>query len=519
MFEPLRGFRDYYPKDWEEVNENLFSKAREVAKSFGFREIEMPIIERTEFLTKKSGEEIKQQIFNIFPQHFIKEFFKNEKKDINAEELIKNIEMALRFDLTMPSIRMALKKYRELTKPIKWFYIAKNFRYEEPQKGRDREFFQIGVEIYGEKSWKADLEALNFAITFLNQIIKDKYKLKVNNRNLMEELIKNRFKINEKNKQDLYRLIDKVRKISEEDFFKEATKILDSEEKIKELLYLIKEPLSLNEFSEILNSLNLNEETKKEIEEQLNFLNYLSNKCLIEWDFSIVRGLDYYTGLVFEFYDKDEKYRSLGGGGRYNSLAQILGFNEEVPATGLALGPRVLEVFMKENKLWKEVKRRVDFFVIPISEKEFFYTYDLVEEIRRAGFVAEIGFKKGLTKNLNLANKLCSEYAIIIGENEIKENKLLIKNLKTGEEVLVNKSLFLERLKIDKIDNVLNDLLEERFKIVLKIKEIKKRENLSIVDEKREKEVIEKFNKGEFKEFKKEIAKKIIEESKKLQVK
>jgi histidyl-tRNA synthetase len=481
MFEPLKGFRDYYPKDWREINENLFLKAREVAKSFGFEEIEMPIIERTEFLTKKSGEEIKEQIFNILPRELL------QKKEIKVEKLKNLIEMSLRFDLTMPAIRMAMKRYKELTKPIKWFYIAKNFRYEEPQKGRDREFFQIGVEFFGEKNFIADLEVLNFAITFLNKIgLKGLFKVKVNDRRLMDYLISQLIE-NKEEKQKLYRLIDKVRKISEEEFRKEAFDILKDESKVSKLYNLIKKPMGLNEAERFIKELLNKENLKEQLIQEIDFLKYLEKKANIEFDLSIVRGLDYYTGFVFEIYDKDEKYRSLAGGGRYDNLAEILGFKEKVYATGMALGPSVLEVLMKDKKIWKEKEEEKDFIIIPVSKNELLYAYEIAEKLREKGFKVEFAYKKGISKNLDYANRLNTKFAVIIGEEEVKNNIVTIKDLETGISKNLNVDLFIERIEIDKIDELLNKTLEERFKVVLKIKEIKEKNNIPIEDKEREK--------------------------------
>jgi len=660
-YEPLKGFRDYYPKEWKELEKNLFEIAKEVAESFGFEQIEMPLIEKTEFLLKKSGEEIKEQIFNILPKKtlilineveklikkvneklvndeltiekvfitniskfesyfseylnkFPKELEKNEKLDNYIKilknkidelkeknlsfkfEEIKNLkkeklneitknkdfliefgenylislvttknysltktnaltydedfylsisykplilidifslnpEMSLRFDLTMPAIRMAMRRYRELVKPIKWFYIAKNYRYEEPQKGRDREFFQIGVEFFGEKSFIADLEVLNFAITFLNKIgLKDLYKVKVNDRRLMDYLINNLVSNDKKKKEEIYRLIDKVRKISEEEFKKEALNILNDEEKVENLYNLIKRPLTLNEAKRFIEELfedDLTEDMKKminnknDLEEQLisqiEMLKILEKKAKIEFDLSIVRGLDYYTGFVFEIYDKEEKYRSLAGGGRYDNLAETLGFKEKIYATGMALGPSVLEILMKDKGIWKEFKEKKDFIVIPISKEDFLYAYIVAEKLRDKGFKVEFAYKKGVSKNLDYANKKNVKYAIIIGENERKENKVKIKDLESGDEKLEYLDLLLERLFIDRLDKKISKLLENRFERVLEIGKVKKKINIPIENKEREREVINKFKKGKFEKEKETIIKKIIEESKNLQ--
>ena len=576
-FNPLRGFRDYYPKDWREVRENLFLKAQEVAESFGFEQIVMPVIERTEFLLKKSGEEIKEQIFNVLPKktliliNRVKEIVNeineksNEKigkievmktdskgtlklEDLNKDVLLKNNkvvvnfgdenylikvskegggvllidesslnpEMSLRFDLTMPAIRMAMKRWKELTKPVKWFYIDKNFRYEEPQKGRDREFFQIGVEFYGVKDSIADLEVLNFAITFLNKIgLEKKFKVKINNRKLMDYLISQILKSEQR--QDLFRLIDKIRKISEADFKKEAMEILKDEGKVNVLFDLVKKPLSLEEAEEFIKKEVKDDNLKERLLKEIELLKLLSDKAYLEYDLSIVRGLDYYTGLVFEFYDLEEKYRALAGGGRYDNLAESLGFKEKVYATGLALGPSVLEIFMKENNLWKKRKSERDFIVIAVSKNELNYAYKVAEELRDKGFKVEFSYKKGIAKNLDYANKLNAKFAIIIGENEVKENTITLKNLETGEEVKVNKDLFLERAFIDKIDSGLNELLNKRFETILRIKKIKEAHNLKVEDKNKEEVVIGKFKDGKFEKEKEEIIKKIIEKSKEIQ--
>ena len=601
-FEPLKGFRDYYPRDYKELEENLFKTAKEIAESLGFEQIDMPLIENTEFLLKKSGEEIREQIFNILPKKililiseikrlvkkinnynndlvkevliaykptkselkfasfnldeiknleekklkdlvdktfflefgevYLVSFFSKKNKNtgfykisdnpsIFVDKSLLNPEMSLRFDLTMPAIRMAIRKYRELVKPIKWFYIAKNYRYEEPQKGRDREFFQIGVEFFGEKSFVADLEVLNFAITFLNKIgLKDKYKVKVNNRKLMDYLI-SELTSEESKKGELYRLIDKIRKIGEKEFKKEALDILKDEDKVNYLYNLIKRPLSLEEAKIFIEEFFKNSQNKLKIEllEEISFLKLLEKKAFIEFDLSIVRGLDYYTDFVFEIYDKEEKYRSLGGGGRYDNLAEIFGFKERIYATGLALGPSVLEVFMKDKGLWKSFKEERDFIVIPISKEDFEYSYFIAEKLREKGFKVEFAYKKGVSKNLDFANKKNVKFAIIIGEEERKKKKVKIKDLKSGNEKLLDIDLAINRFFIDKIDKELSYLLEKRFEAVLEISKIKKELNIPIENKEREKEVISNFKVGRFKKEKEEVIKKIIEESKKLQEK
>jgi len=601
-FEPLKGFRDYYPRDYKELEENLFKTAKEIAESLGFEQIDMPLIENTEFLLKKSGEEIREQIFNILPKKililiseikrlvkkinnynndlvkevliaykptkselkfasfnldeiknleekklkdlvdktfflefgevYLVSFFSKKNKNtgfykisdnpsIFVDKFLLNPEMSLRFDLTMPAIRMAIRKYRELVKPIKWFYIAKNYRYEEPQKGRDREFFQIGVEFFGEKSFVADLEVLNFAITFLNKIgLKDKYKVKVNNRKLMDYLI-SELTSEESKKGELYRLIDKIRKIGEKEFKKEALDILKDEDKVNYLYNLIKRPLSLEEAKIFIEEFFKNSQNKLKIEllEEISFLKLLEKKAFIEFDLSIVRGLDYYTDFVFEIYDKEEKYRSLGGGGRYDNLAEIFGFKERIYATGLALGPSVLEVFMKDKGLWKSFKEERDFIVIPISKEDFEYSYFIAEKLREKGFKVEFAYKKGVSKNLDFANKKNVKFAIIIGEEERKKKKVKIKDLKSGNEKLLDIDLAINRFFIDKIDKELSYLLEKRFEAVLEISKIKKELNIPIENKEREKEVISNFKVGRFKKEKEEVIKKIIEESKKLQEK
>lgn len=442
MYNPLKGFRDYYPKDWKELQENIFSKARKIAEIFGFEEINMPLIEETEFLTKKSGDEIKQQIFNILPIEAI--LLSKEKKCIESE--IIQPKMSLRFDLTIPSIRMVLKKYKQLVKPIKWFYIEKNYRYEEPQKGREREFFQIGVEFYGEKEFIADLEVLNFAISVLNEIgLKDKYKIKVNDRVFMEYFVNKYLKEpNPTNIKKLFNIIDKMRKISEEEF-KNKIKELIKEEEIENFYEKIKKPQNLEDIKKFFEKEITNEKLKENLIKTINYLKLLENKAKIEWDFSIIRGLDYYDGFIFEIYDIEEKYRSLGGGGRYNKLANILGFKEEFYATGVALGPSVLEVLMKEKNIWKEIEIKKDFLVIPVNPKNFEevkYCYKITNFLREKGKITEFGYKKNLSKNLDYGNKIKVKYSIIIGEEELKNKKLLLKNMESGEE----KKITLEEL-------------------------------------------------------------------------
>jgi histidyl-tRNA synthetase len=276
-FKPVKGTEDFYPEE-KAVQNAIFDSLRDSARAFGFREVESPAIESMDLLTAKSGEEIKSQLFNF------------EQKG--------NEELALRFDLTVPFTRMFVEKQKELPKPVKWFGISRMWRYEAPQKGRFREFYQLSAELFGSDKPEADAEIVNLAIDCLKRfgLFDQDFYVKINNRKLMEGLLL-QAGMPKRLLEEITRVIDKKAKISAEAFKEELLKTgLDvaTVDKIVEFSDIKGTP------EEVFSKLSdLNEESQAGLDELKAVLNLVDSKYVVV-DMSLARGLAYYTGTVFE---------------------------------------------------------------------------------------------------------------------------------------------------------------------------------------------------------------------------
>ena len=410
QYQKVKGTVDYYPEE-KEVQKYIFNKLRQTAVNFNFKEIETPAFETLELLTAKSGEEIKTQIFTL------------EKR--SSEQL------GLRFDLTIPAARMFIQKQKELTKPVKWFYIDKMWRYEAPQKGRLREFYQFGVEVFGSDKPEADAEIISLAIESLKSLglTKNDFFVKINNRKLLEGLL---LEIIPKEKlEDCFRLIDKSSKIKDEEFVSELKKLRlnDSQiSKIKDIIKLKGRP------SDVISKIEASsEQTKLALLETNKIAELLEEyEGVIVLDLSVARGLAYYSGTVFEIFDKGNELRSIAGGGRYDNLIELFK-GEPTPAVGFGMGNITLGLLLESRGLLKKQDLSPDYYVayFPDARNE---ALKLIAKLRKDNVVETDLMQRKFGKQMEYANSINAKKLIVIGENEVKSNLLKIKDMKTGIE-------------------------------------------------------------------------------------
>lgn len=418
-FQKPKGTEDWYPKDkarqiW------LFGKLRDAAKRSGFQEIESPAFEEMSLLTAKSGEEIKNQIFVL------------EKK---GDE-----EFGLRFDLTIPAARMFIQKQKELPKPVKWFYIDNMWRYERPQKGRFREFYQFGVELFGSDKAEADAEIINLLIESLlslgleeNDIV-----LKLNNRKIIEGYLD---QLSIKNKDAALAVLDKARKISEEEFNKELKDIGLNKEQI-EKLGVLRNPFDVKNldypFSQKF-AFFQNEAAKaglQELENVFKALDAFGKLKFLQVDFSTVRGLAYYTGTVFECFDREGKLRAIAGGGRYDNLISQFG-GDATPATGFAMGDKVISLVLEERGLLPETDMGPEYFIASVNDEVKLKVLELAGKLRRKTSVEIDLMQRGLSKQIQFASSLGAKKLIVIGPDELKKGEAKVRDMKTGKETSI----------------------------------------------------------------------------------
>lgn len=412
----VKGTRDLLPEDMAK-RRYVFEKIREVFEAYGFKEILTPTFEYTKLFELRSGEEVVEQLYAF-----------EDKGGRN---------ISLRPDLTSSVARLFVNSFQTAPKPIRWYYIANMFRYEEPQSGRLREFWQAGVELIGSPNIEADAEVIALLIeSYLNTGLRE-FTVNIGDRVLLDEFAK---MLGVKDDIGLMRLIDKKDKMSREEFIKGLRDFGLSEEDIRKVFALIelkgKPDDVLPKAYELFESEIAVEELKK-IEELFELLKAYGVEDYVLIDFGIARGFDYYTSIVFEaIAPNDLGIGSIGGGGRYDNLIEVFG-GKPTPATGFAIGIERLIPILESKGLLPEFKVGSDVFVayigkeIEIKKKAI----EVTQMLRRAKIRAEYDIQgRKLSKALDYANSIGAKVVIILGKRDLAEGKVTIRDMESGEQ-------------------------------------------------------------------------------------
>ncbi|EHR78966.1 histidyl-tRNA synthetase [Thermococcus litoralis DSM 5473] len=412
----VKGTRDLLPEDMAK-RRYVFERIREVFEAYGFKEILTPTFEYTKLFELRSGEEVVEQLYAF-----------EDKGGRN---------ISLRPDLTSSVARLFVNSFQTAPKPIRWYYIANMFRYEEPQSGRLREFWQAGVELIGSPNIEADAEVIALLIeSYLNTGLRE-FTVNIGDRVLLDEFAK---MLGVKDDIGLMRLIDKKDKMSREDFIKSLKEFGLSETDIEKVFTLIelkgKPDDVLPKAYELFESEIAVEELKK-IEELFELLKAYGVEDYALIDFGIARGFDYYTSIVFEaIAPNDLGIGSIGGGGRYDNLIEVFG-GKPTPATGFAIGIERLIPILESKGLLPEFKVGSDVFVayigkeIEIKKKAI----EVTQMLRRAKIRAEYDIQgRKLSKALDYANSIGAKVVIILGKRDLAEGKVTIRDMESGEQ-------------------------------------------------------------------------------------
>ncbi|MDR2377353.1 MAG: histidine--tRNA ligase [Puniceicoccales bacterium] len=386
MFQHLPGFRDFYPEDCAAYYP-LWATMKKCAGQFGFQEYRAPILEPLELFTKKSGDEIVDQLFSF--------------SDKGGRSV------ALRPEITPSLIRMVGAKIHSLPKPIRWFSIAECFRYERPQKGRLRSFYQFNADILGEESPNADAEVIALGIHILQSLGfgPEDFHVRLSDRQLWALFLKANH-IPPELLSAVLVIIDRMGREKSQTVL-DTLVSLSSDLPWKELLQEIRQLQSLQDIAELSSFLGQadNPEVRLEWGQRLETLSHLRSRLetmgygnYITLDLSVVRGLAYYTGFVFEFFEREGHMRALAGGGRYDDLAAKLGCSKtDIPAVGLAIGDVTLqELLIKKQKLPSPPPSRDIVLVFASPEAEILALQDAYL-LRQKGFRVTYAMK-GSTK-------------------------------------------------------------------------------------------------------------------------
>ena len=415
----LPGFMELLPSE-----QILFDQMRKTIedsyKTFGFLPIDTPIIELSEVLLAKAGGETEKQIYRF------------NKGDT---------DLSLRFDLTVPLAKYVAKNYGSLSFPFRRYQIGKVYRGERAQKGRYREFYQCDIDIIGDETLDIinDAELPAVIATTFRRLGFDEFTIKINNRKILNGLYES---INQTEKAvDIMRIIDKIDKIGDQAVMEELAKIEVPEESINKIMQFIKIDGTTDEKLQKLQSLGIENDTYKlgveELGEVVKYIRLfgIEDKNFVI-DLSIARGLDYYTGTVYETFLNG--YRELGSvcsGGRYENLAQNY-TDKKLPGVGISIGLTRLFYKLNELNLIKVEKKSIsDILIVPMTEN-LQVPIKLATELRNARVNTEIYLnEKKLKAKMKYADKLEIPYVIVIGDNEIESGRVKVKEMRTGEEI------------------------------------------------------------------------------------
>lgn len=387
--EPYKGVRDFYPEDWA-IQTYIFDVWRKTAESFGYVEYNASPLEPTELYKAKSGEEIiNEQTYSF--------------KDRGDRDV------TLRPEMTPTVARMIAARKRELKFPQRWFSIPNCFRYERPQRGRLREHYQFNCDIFGVASLEAEIELITLVSKVLENLglKKEQFKIGINSRNSIYKAIEN-LAVNKENTEKVRGLLDKKKKIK--NFDEELEKITGNNKKL-----VIEQGEDVAELLERLKKAGLDN---------------------VVFDEELVRGFDYYTGIVFEFSDTNpENPRALCGGGRYDNLLEIFG-EEKMPTVGFGMGDVTIRDVLETYGLLPQISSKTDIAILPFSPEFFEHADTLAMKLREKFNVAVDYSEKKIGDKIGKADKEQITHVLVVGEDEVKTGQYKLKNLKTKEEQL-----------------------------------------------------------------------------------
>ncbi len=430
--QPYKGARDFYPED-KRLQKYMFGVIRRVVERFGYEEYDAPILEPLDLYLAKTGEEIVNEQTYTF-------------EDRGGRRV------AIRPEMTPTVSRMVAGKRQELGYPLRWYSIPNLWRYERPQRGRLREHWQLNVDIFGLEDTYAEMELIQTADAILKSFgaTHDMYTIKLNSRKLMDFIMKEYLKLTEVQIHMASKLIDRMHKMPLAEFEAEAEAILTPSQRdagtANKLIGVLKIK-QIHHLPEIIRE----HESAKEVKRLIEMLKdaRVSN---VEFDITVMRGFDYYTGMVFELFDNHpDNNRAMMGGGRYDGLVGLFGV-EPVPTAGFGWGDVTLQNFLEGHDLMPNLRPEVDVYVVLIGD-----IYDkaqkVIDELREMGANVAVDLTgRKPDKQIKTAVKKGINYAMFIGEKEIKEELYEIRNLLTGVE---------ERHSASRICSIIKDYRDE----------------------------------------------------------
>jgi len=415
--ESYKGVRDFYPADMA-VQNYIFSKMKKTAESFGYSEYGASVLEYSDLYKAKSGEEIVNEQTYTF----------KDKGDR---------EVSLRPEMTPTVARMIAAKQKELSFPLRWYSIPNLFRYEKPQRGRTREHWQFNVDLFGVKNINADVEVISLASSLMKSFgFKDSdFEIRVNNRKIVNYILNDLFTLDENTAKIVSKLIDKKDKMRAGEFDQAIQETIP--ERSSELLQL----LNSKNFEEFVSRLPKSAELQEGIIETKELIKRLEDLGITNVVFSqsLMRGFDYYTGTIFEIYDTNpENIRAIFGGGRYDDLLDIFG-KEKVPAIGFGMGDVGIRNMLETYNILPEIVAPAELYICTQNENSIGFSQDLAQKLRNNGLKVSVDYSgKKFGDQIKYADKNKIPFITCIGDEEVKSGKFKIKELTSGEEIVLS---------------------------------------------------------------------------------
>jgi len=431
--QPYKGARDFYPED-KRIQKYMFKTIRRVVEKFGYEEYDAPFLEPTELYASKTSDEIVNEQTYSF----------TDRGDR---------AVTIRTEMTPSVSRMVAGRRQELAYPVRWYSIPNLWRYERPQRGRMREFFQPNVDIFGVNGIEGDHEIILVADTIMQafKAKRDMYTIKINSRKLMDSLFQDYLKLSQTQAVTMGRLIDRMHKMDYAEFVGNVDAIFQPAQRENGETDMLLAFLQVKNLGELPAQLK-DHPSIGELTKLLDML-HASGITNIEFDPTLMRGFDYYTDVVFEVFDNHpDNNRSMYGGGRYEGLVTLFGV-ESVSAVGFALGDVTLQNFLESHKLMPNLQPETDLYVILIGDV-YSRSQKVFKELRDSGVkVAVDSTGRKPDKQIKTAVKKGIHYALFIGEKELEDDQYVLKNLSAGTD---------ERRGITRIVSIVKDYRQKK---------------------------------------------------------
>ncbi len=415
--QPYKGARDFYPED-KRLQDYIFNTWRTVCQRYGYEEYTAPVLEPIEIYTSKTSDEIvNEQTYNF--------------TDRGGRTVVMRPEMT-------PSVsRMVAARRQELAYPLRWYSIPDCWRYERPQRGRNRQFWQLNVDLFGVATVDGDLEIISMADAIMKQFGADEtmYQIKINSRKLINLIMSQYLELDATQAKQMVQLFDKKDKLPADTFVSEARQIFKPEqtETGLEKLYLLIKAKSLADLPEEL----INLQAVREIQILFTLLGERQITAAT-FDITLMRGFDYYTDIVFEVFDlSPENNRAMFGGGRYDGLVGAFGV-EPIATVGFGMGDAPIENFLASHRLEPRLQTATQIYIVTIGDV-LAQAQDVARQLRDSGVNVAVDLTdRKADKQVKAALKLGIPYLLFVGEEELKNQKYILRNIETQKEEILS---------------------------------------------------------------------------------